>query len=506
MHKILKILSYSVFVLVFGWVCAQLFFQHETDQFLTSIFSEELDAGSQMRDLRVIYPDDALNLEPTSLYPATRQRLNNIYEPLVKFDRDLNVVPALALSWGIVDDLTWEFRLRPDVKFQDGSDFDMADVMSSFNRGENREGSELVNFVDSIDEVEPVDDLTFRIHTKNPDPILLAKLSNLFIIPSEYEEKELLMPIGTGPYRFVAWSQGELMSLESFEEYWAGEPQFDEVEVATIVDKSQRVNKFLSGEADFLAFVPFDAMKILGENNFSTKSIPSLEVQFLVFNQESEIFSNEENRQAVSFAVDQDGLVNVIGGAARPVNQFVSNGVFGFNPDLAKHKYDRKKATELSAAMNGKTVQFHLPIGLDVLGEQVRESLKEIGVNVVVSYLDTERLLESFEQGKADLYFLGFRAGTGDSEEFLWDTVHSSGQFNVGNYENSEVDDLIESSTKEMDPIKRLEMLQKIMSILDREFFGIPLFEYQTIFSFSDRLSFEPRIDGFLYFEDLIKK
>lgn len=509
MHKVLKIAGYVMFAIAFGWVSAQLFFQEKTDQFLTSIFSHESQSVSEMEKLRVIYPEDALTLEPTSVHPATRQRLNNIYEPLVAFDRDLNFVPALALSWGLVDELTWEFHLRPEVKFHDGSDFDVDDVVASFDRAKNLPTSELKILTDSIEKIEVVDKQTFRIQTKNPDPILLSQLTNVFILPKEIaESKEDFSPVGTGPYRFRDWEAGELMVLDGFEKYWKGEPKFKRLELLTITEKSKRVNSFLAGEADFLAFVPFDAVNILQKNNFQITGIPSLEVQFLVFNHNSDIFSSSLSREIVSLAIDQNSIVGLVGGSAKPVSQFVSNGVFGFSPDIASHEFDIDKAKELddSAVISGKTVQLHLPIGLDVLGNEVREKLKNIGVNVIVSYLETDKLLESFEQGKADLYFLGFRAGLGDSGEFLWDIVESGGAFNVGNYSNLEIDKMIVASSLEMDQKKRLQILQKIMMTLDEEFFGVPLFEYQTLYAFNEKVDFEPRIDGFLYFEDLTKK
>ena len=140
---------------MFAWVSSQLFFEKESKVLLTSVKevlfpTDDLDY-LKLKNLRVVYPAEPLSLEPTLADPVTRQRLDNIFEPLVKFDRDLNVEPVLALSWGMLDDYTWEFNLRPDVKFHDGSDFDMLDVLVSFDRAMNNENSELIGVLSTIE-------------------------------------------------------------------------------------------------------------------------------------------------------------------------------------------------------------------------------------------------------------------------------------------------------------------------------------------------------------------
>ena len=497
MKKIFRTISYLVFALIFIWVAAKLFLKDQVD------FDQTVDRYL-IEDLRVIYPDDALSLEPTSLNPAARLRILNIYEPLVKTDRDLNFEPGLALSWGMVDDLTWAFELRSGVKFHDGSDFTVEDVEASIERARSYRGSELVNFVDSIDAIEFLDDLHLRLHTKKPDPLLLLKLSNILMIPSEEALDEL--PVGTGSYVLRSREPGILTVLERFDGYWGELSQFETVHLLVKRNKSERVNSFLTGDADLLAFVPFDAAKVVEEKGFEISSMPSLEVQFLLFNFDSKIFKSLERRKVVSLAIDQNTLVEAVGGYARPVNQFVSNGIFGFNPEIAPHEYDLEKARQSLAKLEGKTVQVHLPLGLDILGEHIRQQLVDLGMKAVISYLDTPKLLESFSAGKADIYFLAFRASTGDGSEFLKDVMASSADFNIANYSDQMIDQLIADSDQELDPAIRLEILQRAMKKLDEDVVGVPLFEYETLYAFSNKILFEPRIDGVIYFDDLTKR
>ena len=500
-------------MLVFAWISSQLFFEEESKLLFTSVkeivFPVDDLYSNQLEVLNVVFPAEPLFLDPNLADPITRQRTDNIFETLVRFDRDLNVEPVLALSWGMLDDYTWEFNLRPNVKFHDGSNFDMDDVLSSFNRAMNSDESELIGVLSTIELIYPENDNTFILKTINPDPLLLQRLTTLRIFPSEYEDYDEIPSIGTAPYEFVSWEKEDVMTLKRFENYWGPVSQFKEVNIFTSVDKNERVRMLVEGEVDLLVFVPFDAVSFLEEYNYDMRFIPSLEVQFLMFNFLSDYFSDIDNRKAFSLALNQQNLINAVGGYAKKVNQFVSNGVFGFNLEIPSHEYDIDKAKALvnSTGLQGKTIQFHLPIGLTVLGDFVRESLSEIGVNVVVSNLSMEDLVKSMESGDADLYFFGFKSELADSADFLNLISKTDSPYNYGNYSNKVLDKIINSLLVEINENKRLTELQDAMSILiEEDIVGVPLFEYETIFSFSDKLDLKPRIDGQIYFDDLIKK
>lgn len=514
MGKISKYVFYAVFGGVFIFVAGELFFaQQLSDVFkaTVSVFTggQEGEVRSEMDVLKVVYPDEPVQMEPTLADPTTRQRLNNIYESLVKTDRDLKIVPSLAVNWGLIDDYTWEFRLRSGVKFHDETGFDAKDVKSSLNRAMLGEKSELVGVLSTINEIEIKDNLTLRITTKTPDPLLLQRLSMILIIPSEYEDKEIKTPTGTGSYKFASWDPEEKIILERFDDYWGNKSKFETVELYVRVDKFERVQMLVDGEVDFMAFVPYDGVEVVEEGGFNIVTVPSLEVQFLVFNMQSEFMSDIRNRMLVSTAINQDDLITAVGGYARKVSQFVSSGVFGFNPRISDHVYDIDVAKEVAieTGITGKTVKFNLMKGLTVLGDYMRERMKEIGVNLVVSYLDGAELVQSMEDKKADIYFLGFKSEMGDASDFLYFIVHSDGPYNFWGYRNEYVDKLIDSSMVEMDMINRRKELQEIMKVLiGSDIFGVPLFEYEKVYAFNDKLDINPRIDGIIYFDELTVK
>lgn len=505
--KILQVVLYGVFALAFVLVTLLLFW----NEVVTGLWSgdkEKNNASTNLeQELRVILPEEILTLEPTVIAPAVRQRLVNIYEPLVRPDRDLKMRPSLALSWGVIDDYTWEFRLRPDVKFQDGSDFDAEDVVASVERAKDWAGSELVAFLDTIEKVQIIDSLTVRVVTKEPDPLLLQRMAMVLIVPKELAQQEMAIPMGTGPYKFVSWKQNENLVMERFSEYWNGLPHFKVAEILTIADKVKRVKTFAAGKADLLAFIPYDAVSFVLEKGFKVAAVPSLEVQFLAFNVNSELMKETGNREVISLAIDQDALVEAVGGFARKSNQFVSSGVFGFNTDLDQHEYDLEKAEILARRdLKDKTVKIHLPQNLNVLGEHLRKQFTEIGLKPVVSYLEFAELLKSIEAGRADIYFLGFKSDLGDSSGFFEDIVMTGASYNVGGYSNTDLDVKIVESSAEMDAEKRLQILQEAMNVVvKKDVFGVPLFEYETVYGFGENLNFEPRIDGLIYFDEITK-
>ena len=504
--KMLSYILYTIFTLVFLWVLGQLFFQKEVEVIQDSahsLFGIGQVEKVNIENLRVIFPNEPIALDPRDGDPVARQRLVNIYQPLVRFDAFYNLRPSLALSWGMIDDYTWEFNLRPDVVFHDGSKFDAYDVDSTLQRTHDFKASPYSQFIDSFESFEVVDDLTIRIKTKYPDPLLLQKLALILIYSDEADD--LSYPIGTGSYKFGDYEDG-VMTLEKFDEYWGEEATFETVQMITIPDKSERVNALIRGDADMLAFVAYDAVQIVQDFGFQIATIPTLEVQLIMFNIASEHFSDIKNRQLVSYIIDQNSLVEQLGGYARPVNQFVSNGIFGFDPSISDHEFDLDEAEALAIQtdLQGETLQLHLPIGLDILGEHIRENLAEVGVNVIVSYLEIPDFIDSIDNGKADFYFMGFKSELGDSSELLETTLHSEGEYSTFGYENANVDYLIDTASEELDPGKRREVLQEAMRVVvEDDVVGVPLFEYETVFSFVDEIDFSPRIDGLIYFDEI---
>ena len=506
--KIVKYSFYSIFVGAFLWMGFNLFFQQPASFFMGFLkLGGQTEEVQKMTELKIMLPYEEVSFEPTKGDSLIRSRLENTYDSLVRPDRDLRMEPSLALSWGILNDTTWEFNLRPNVVFQDGSVFSAQDVVASLNRAMNYKESELKDVLKNISKIEVVDDLTIKILTKVPDPLLLNELAGVLIIPSEYEKKTIETPVGTGPYAFEKIYPQDRIVYKRFDKYWGGKPKFETVVLYGRSDISQRGNMFLKGEVDLLTFVPFDAVDIFKERNLKVVSVPTLSIDFLLFNVKSQYLQSVENRNALRLAIDTESLAASLKGSANAINQYASNGVFGFDPRISTPKYDAKvsKKTISKLGLNDITLTMSLPDGLQYIGEYVKKNLNEVGINVLISYFDTfEKFMESVNSATADLYFFGYQSSFGDASDFMKDIAYSKAEFNYGKYENLTVDQLILSASTEMDPLKRRIFLQDAMNVIvEKDPIGVPLIEYEAFYSFSDKIDYEPRIDEGLYFDDV---
>lgn len=507
--KFVKYSFYTIFVGAFVWIGFNLFFQQPASFFLglTKLFAGPVKETQKMTELKLMLPYEEVSFEPTKADPLVSTRLKNTYDPLVRADRDLRMKPALALSWGILDETTWEFNLRPNVVFQDGSAFNAQDVVASLNRAMNYKDSELKDVLKNIGKVEVVDDFTIKIITKVPDPMLLNELANVLIIPSEYEKKTIEMPMGTGPYVFEKVYPQDRIIYKRFDKYWGDKPKFETVVLYGRRDISERGNMLLNGKVDLLTFVPFDAIQTFKERNFKIVSVPTLSIEFLLFNANSKFLTSKENRNAIRLAVDTNALADSLKGSAKAINQYASNGVFGFNPNIAIPKYDMQSSKETLSklGLTGVTLTMSLPDGLQYIGEYVKKNLNEVGINILISYFDNfDKFMASVNSGTADLYFFGYQSSFGDANDFMKDIAYSKSQFNYGKYSDSNADQLILSASTEMDPLKRRIFLQDAMKILvEEDPIGVPLVEYEAFYSFSDKIDYDPRIDESLYFDDV---
>lgn len=447
------------------------------------------------------------SLEPTLFDAVTRGRLVSVYEGLVRTDRNLKIQPAIAITWGLIDPLTWEFKLRPEVKFHNGKTLIPQDVIASIDRALHDPASQLTSLINTIEQVNIVDSNTIRIKTKRPDPLLLNKLSVVFIFPKDYGNFE--QPVGTGPY-LVSSNDKDKLVLKQFDLYYGPKPVFQEVVLQTILDKEDRIMALKNGAVQMLVDVPpafIDQLK----SDFIVKSVPSLEVNFLMFNLEDSVLKNKELRDVLRSAIDRNGFIDFAGGFARPVGQFVSSGVFGFNPKITNVVLDAVKAKKkvdqiYDSLLEPQKLTLDFPEGLEIIGQYLQGQVREFGLDLELNPLSNSALQDKILKGTSQFYYLGWRSELGDASDFLQAIAHSKdknglyGNFNGANYMNPMVDELIEASQYDLNPKTRLKNLQEVMRIIvEDDVIGIPLFEADTLFAFNKNIHFEPRVDGYIH-------
>jgi peptide/nickel transport system substrate-binding protein len=489
-----------------------LFFQEEFNDFKKNYLSDIFPIEEQQQNisnltLKIAYAFNYESLDPVLSNPNSRARTLNIYEALVKTDRNLQIQPGLAVSWGRLDDTTWEFNLRPNVLFHNMSAFDADDVIASFDRALYYDGSELKGLLNTIEKIEKVDDMTVRFNTAEPDPILVNRIASVLIFPSETTDFET--PVGTAPYKLSATQENEI-ALERFDDYWGMLPYYQFTLIQTIENRFSRIDAIKNDEIQILANVPPTfAEELADQNSVNIIGIPSLEVNFLIFSFNSNLFKDKRIREAFTYAFDKEAFVEFSKGYAIPSNQFVSNGIFGFNPDISKKEQDIEKAKKIVREYDPfkrPSVSIDMVSGAEGIGEFIKSQLNDIGISSNVNYLSFELLREKIFNKESEMYLLAWRSENGDASGFLENVVYSDGNFNGGGFASKKVDQLIDLSLKNLDQEKRLKQLQEIMKIItDEEIIGVPLFETETIYGIRVGIHFHPRLDGYILASEVSK-
>lgn len=527
-----KWLGLAVYLLILLALFWYLFFASSGTPMDGHVGKSSVDRGKTSdAQFAVGYAYWASDLDPVLFDFVTRSYLVDVYEGLVKTDKNLKIVPGIAISWGMIDDYDWKFVLRPGIKFHNGKAVNSGDVVYSINRAMTEEKSGLKNFLSTIASVRALDEKTIEIKTKSPDPLLLNKLSVTFIYPDKYEDFN--KPIGTGPYKFYALSNENLV-LNRFDDYWGLKPYFREISLEAFEDKNERLKALENGTVQFLVAVPpFSAVSSdskyysysdaqpIKSDNIAFSKIPSLEVVFLIFNNKNDLFKNREVREAVKSSLNYDAFVDLAFGFAKKTGQFISNGIFGYNPSIKfvdsdinniNKAKEKMKIFSASDVFDKQSITFDYPVSMESTAQVIKQSLMDIGIDVKLNSIGVSDFEKKIMEGKSDLYILGWRSELGDAGDFLDNIVHTRddklnlGVYNGGNYSNKKVDELLDKSRVNFDERKRLVDLQEAVRIVTEEdIIGVPLFESDSIFAYDKSINFDPRIDGYLHIAELTK-
>lgn len=443
----------------------------------------------------------------------------NIYEALVEFDPGMKIRPLLAESWENPDDLTWVFRLRPNVLFHDGSALEADDVVYSLNRARSWPASELKSNFVAVDTIFKANQRTVVIRTCRPYPILLNKLTGAYVIPARYHQKYgdagfEMAPLGTGPYRLLSFDRRRSLSLVRWERYWGPKPDFRQV-AFTLYGQPEAIGQMLRrGEADIVNEVPPAVARGLMAaplKGYRLERRSGLALRYLGINSKAPPFSDPRVRQAISLAIDRKLLVerNVLGFGS-PANQLVPQAIFGYNPVLPQLKHDVDKAQTLLRAAG-----FRRGLRLDILipdtrisfGQELKSQLAEAGIDLVLQVREREAFFDA--QDTSSFFLLGSISISGDASDLFDDVIHSPrgayGRDNQGRYRNASVDRMIEASSGYLNQTQRLRILQAIMKLVMADLPRIPLYVEDEIYLVSNGISWQPRLDMMIFAKEVNK-
>jgi peptide/nickel transport system substrate-binding protein len=456
-----------------------------------------------MNSISIGYAEAPSTYSPLSYEAKNRKFFANIYEPLVTFDGTFNTDSALAVSWGRLDDTTWDFHLRQNVYFHDGKTFSAADTVYSINLARGAT-SELHPLLSTISSVEQTADDRITIKTTAPDPLLLNRLTYVYMVPNG--TTDFVLPIGTGPYRVHEFAQDDLV-LERFNDYWGPLAYFPEVHLKTVADPVERVKDLENNSLQALANVPPQSAEELKAQGLTMTEFPSLEVTYLVLNQDH-VFKDPNLRAAVNVALATDYADRLGGGYLMGTSQFAATGIEGYSKTAPQREQNLTIAKDFRSKVEGPVaVILDIPQGVESLGEAIAFDLAAIDIQVTVNVLSPADLQSKIVEDSSDFYFFGWKYDLADNEDFFEAVAHSKvgdyGQFNGAGYADATLDSLIEKASRELVLTERRLLITQIEDQLLEDKVIVPLFESKTLYAFHAPLLWNSRLDGQLWATDL---
>lgn len=424
----------------------------------------------------------------------------NAFESMIRFDAKLQIHPALAVSWKLLDPQTWEIKLRPGVTFHDGSPMTAGDVAYSLNRAKNIPNSPgpLASFVRPVEQAEIVDPLTLRIHTVTPTPLLMDMIGRIFIIPAKLgptvtndDFNSGRAMIGTGPYRFTGSAPGDKVTWTAYPGYWGGKPEFDTVTVKFIANPASRSAALLSAAVDVIEQIPPSDIGIFKDRaDMTLFDAVSTRVVYIAMDQgrdESPFLTDKDGkpltanpfkdrrvRLALSKMINRPAIVErVLSGAGEPTGQIVPDGMGGHDPGLKPVDLDIAGARKLLAeagypdgfglTLHGSNNRFPNDSQVaQALGQMfTRGGIKVNGVELVpynvYAPAATQRKYSMFIFSYGSVASSSLNGLTGILATF--DAAKGTGSLNRARYSNTAFDEALRQASSEFDEAKRGSML-----------------------------------------------
>jgi len=476
-------------------------------------------ATAQAQTLRWASQGDLQTMDPDSRNESLTNAMNGqVYETLTGRDKQLNIVPMLATEWQQTGPLQWRVKLRPNVKFHDGTPFGADDVVFSIIRAQEKT-SQIRVYASAMGEPKKIDNLTVEFNLKEVDPIFLQHANAIFIMSKAWCEKNnVTKPLdftakeqsytafnanGTGPYMLVS-RQPDVKTVYKRNPNWWGkfEGNVQDVIYTPIKANATRVAALISGELDVvLDPPPTDTPKLRETPNVKIIDGPENRIIFIGMDQGRDelLYSNvtgknpfkdQRVRQALYQAVDEESIkTKLMRGQAAPTGATMVSPMGTYN-DAALEKrlpFDLAAAKKLLTSAgypDGFEVTLDCPNDRYVNDEEICKTLASmwarLGVKVRVNTMPRSVYFSKLDKLDTSMYMLGWGGSVTDAETTLTPIYRTRGaggvgDFNYGQVNNPKMDQLAAASSKEPDPKKREELIKATIKEHNEQVHHIPL-------------------------------
>lgn len=423
------------------------------------------------------------NLDPTAGAAAAIDEVvyANVFEGLTRFGPDGAILPALARSWEVSEDGTvWTFHLHDGVRFHDGTVFDAEDVRFSLDRARSDTSTNAQKpLFAGIDSVEVLDPLTLRIALRAPDGNFAFNLAwgDAVIVAPESVGSATTAPVGTGPFRFARWVQGDRVELERNPDYWGAAPALARATFKFIPDPTAAFAALMAGDID--AFPNFPAPETLAQLDadprFSVIVGTTEGETILAMNNAHPALSDPRVRKAIAHAINREDIITgAMFGYGTPIGSHFAphhpdyldlTGLSAFDPALSRQLL-------AEAGVEGIKLRLALPPPSYARrgGEIIAAQLRAVGIETEIANLEWAQWLEQVFQGK------DFDLTVISHTEPMDINIYARPEYYF-QYDNPAFREVMDKLAATADPAARGALLQQAQTIIAEDHVNAYLFQ-----------------------------
>jgi len=433
----------------------------------------------------------------------------NMFDNLLTRRLDGKLHPSLATEWKLVNPTTWQFKLRPNVKFHNGDPVTSADVKFTYERSYDPNAKVITKSVlNTIERVEAPDPLTVLVVTKKPDPLLAARTAFYAgqIMPKGYYEKVggddgfNAKPVGSGHLKLNSWVRDDRLVLDVVKDYWGGAIDVDQVIFRPLPELAARVGALLKGEVDIVTKIPPDQMdRIAKAPNTKIEGVLYGGLYCLSVVSQKPPLDNKLFRQAMSLALDRELIVKELWRSQAAVpNSLVVKGDAHWDASLPPLKYDPNQAKQLLKQVNykGEELTLETPIGFMVMDKEMSEVVismwKDVGINAKLEQIE----YSVYQQKIREKSFKGVRwtdptSAYNDPDGMMWRHLAPGGP-NAYWFRNARFDELGNAARYSVDEKFRAEAYKE-MARMELEFLPlIPVIQPMELYGVQKSVDWKP--------------
>jgi peptide/nickel transport system substrate-binding protein len=481
---------------------------------LTTIF---IGCGQQKTeistDLNKAYPSeaggtlvDALSGEPSGLIAmmagesSASAIASNIFNSLLKYDKNLELTGELAQSWDVSSDQkTITFHLKPNLKWADGKPLTSEDVLFTWKTvTDDKTRSPYGADYKLVKKAETPDSNTFKVTYAQPYAPALDSWSGLHILPKHLLKDQDINntpfsrnPVGSHYYQLDQWKKGESLTLKRNPNATQGQAKIDHLVSRIIPDRAAQFLELMADNIDSMSLNSIQYARIFPSRPDLTAKIAQYKelgnsYTYLGFNLKRKPFDDVRVRQAINYAIDKQEIIDgVLLGLGLPVASPYKPGTRWSNPKLQPYPYNPQKALALLKDAgfedhdhDGILDRDGQPLSFEILTNQnkeremsavlVQRRLKEIGIDVKIRVVEWATFISRFiKTGDFNVVLLGWGLGLEPDQYNIWHSSQQApGQFNFIGYNNPKVDKLLEAGRLELNPDKRMKIYHEFSEIL----------------------------------------